>query len=148
MALIVVDMPFGSYEESLQIAFRNAAWVTKENGCGAVKLEGSACMADTIGFLTQRGIPVMARIGLTPQSSHTMGDLRPKAAIPIAGPGMKLMLGRSVRLVPLFFVFEGMIEGLADQITQNIEAPTIGIGASLACCGQILVLEDMLGRNT
>ena len=74
-ALIVVDMPFGSYEESPQIAFRNAARVMKETGCGAVKLEGGACMADTIGFLTQRGIPVMARIGLTPQSSHTMGGI-------------------------------------------------------------------------
>ena len=72
MALILVDMPFGSYAESPQIAFRNAAWVMKETGCGVVKLEGGACMADTIGFLTQRGIPVMARIGLTPQSSHTM----------------------------------------------------------------------------
>ena len=76
MALIVVDMPFGSYSESPQIAFRNAAWVMKETGCGAVKLEGGACMADTIGFLTQRGIPVTARIGQTPQSSHTMGGFK------------------------------------------------------------------------
>lgn len=75
-ALIVVDMPFGSYEESPQIAFRNAARVMKETGCGAVKLEGGACMADTIGFLTQRGIPVMAHIGLTPQSSHIMGGFK------------------------------------------------------------------------
>ena len=148
MALIVVDMPFGSYEESPQIAFRNAAWVTKENGCGAVKLEGGACMADTIGFLTQRGIPVMARIGLTPQSSHTMRGFKAQGRDTDSWSRDEAD-ARAVCAAGAFaFVFEGMVEGLADQITQNIEAPTIGIGASLACNGQILVLEDMLGMNT
>lgn len=128
MALIVVDMPFGSYEESPQIAFRNAAWVMKETGCGAVKLEGGACMADTIGFLTQRGIPVMARIGLTPQSSHTMGDLRPKAAIPIAGPGMKLMLGRSVRLVPLLLFLRGWLRVWRIKLPKISRHRLLGLG--------------------
>ena len=147
MALILVDIPFGSYAESPQIAFRNAAWVMKETGCGAVKLEGGACMADTIGFLTQRGIPVMARIGLTPQSSHTMRGFKAQGRDTDSWSRDEAD-ARAVCAAGAFaFVFEGMVEGLAGQITQNIEAPTIGIGASLACDGQILVLEDTLGMN-
>ena len=148
MALIVVDMPFGSYEESPQIAFRNAAWVMKETGCGAVKLEGGACMADTIGFLTQRGIPVMARIGLTPQSSHTMRGFKAQGRDTDSWSRDEADAWAVCAAGAFAFVFEGMVEGLADQITQNIEAPTIGSGASLACDGQILVLEDMIGMNT
>ena len=105
-------------------------------------------MADTIGFLTQRGIPVMARIGLTRQSSHTMRGFKAQGRDTDSWSRDEAD-ARAVCAAGAFaLVLEGMVEGLARQITQNIEAPTIGIGASLACDGQILVLEDMLGMNT
>ncbi|MGY6703512.1 3-methyl-2-oxobutanoate hydroxymethyltransferase [Roseinatronobacter sp.] len=146
-ALIVVDMPFGTYEESPNMAFRNAAKIMKETGCGAVKLEGGARMAETIHFLTERGIPVMAHIGLTPQSSHVMGGFKTQGrdedtwaahindAVAVADAGAFAM------------VVEGVVEPLADKITAAVDIPTIGIGASAQCDGQILVLEDMLGLN-
>jgi 3-methyl-2-oxobutanoate hydroxymethyltransferase len=146
-ALVVVDMPFGTYEESPNMAFRNAARVMKETGCGAIKLEGGARMAETIRFLTERGIPVMAHIGLTPQSSHVMGgfktqgrdqdtwDLHVADAVAVTDAGAFAV------------VVEGVVEGLADRITDTVAIPTIGIGASVRCDGQILVLEDMLGLN-
>lgn len=146
-ALIVVDMPFGTYEESPNMAFRNAAKIMKETACGAVKLEGGARMAETIHFLTERGIPVMAHIGLTPQSSHVMGGFKTQGrdedtwaahiddAVAVAEAGAFAM------------VVEGVVEPLADKITAAVDIPTIGIGASAQCDGQILVLEDMLGLN-
>ena len=146
-ALVVVDMPFGSYEESPQIAFRNAARVMKETGCGAVKIEGGSRMGPTISYLTERGIPVMAHIGLTPQSFHTMGGFKTQ--------GLKksdwARIEDDARLVEkagaFCIVLEGMAEPLAAKITKKSIIPTIGIGASPACDGQILVLEDMLGLN-
>ena len=146
-ALIVVDMPFGSYEESPNMAFRNAAKIMKETGCGAVKIEGGARMADTITFLVQRGIPVMAHIGLTPQSSHVMGGFKTQGrdadtwAAHIADAHAVTDAGAFA------VVLEGMVEPLAAKITREIAIPTIGIGASADCDGQILVLEDMLGMN-
>ena len=146
-ALIVVDMPFGTYEESPNMAFRNAAKIMKETACGAVKLEGGARMAETIHFLTERGIPVMAHIGLTPQSSHVMGGFKTQGrdeetwaahindAVAVADAGAFAL------------VVEGVVEPLADKITAAVKIPTIGIGASANCDGQILVLEDMLGLN-
>ncbi|MGP9790461.1 3-methyl-2-oxobutanoate hydroxymethyltransferase [Roseinatronobacter sp. NSM] len=146
-ALVVVDMPFGTYEESPNMAFRNAARIMKETGCGAVKLEGGARMAETIHFLTERGIPVMAHIGLTPQSSHVMGGFKTQGrdedtwaahindAVAVAKAGAFAM------------VVEGVVEPLARKITTAVDIPTIGIGASAQCDGQILVLEDMLGLN-
>ena len=146
-ALIVVDMPFGTYEESPNMAFRNAAKIMKETACGAVKLEGGARMAETIHFLTERGIPVMAHIGLTPQSSHVMGGFKTQGrdedtwaahindATAVADAGAFAM------------VVEGVVEPLADKITAAVDIPTIGIGASAQCDGQILVLEYMLGLN-
>lgn len=146
-ALIVVDMPFGSYEESPNMAFRNAAKVMKETGCGAVKLEGGKRMADTIRFLTDRGIPVMAHIGLTPQSSHVMGGFKTQGRNEDTWP-LHLADAHAVTDAGAFaVVLEGMVEPLAVQITQAIAIPTIGIGASVHCDGQILVLEDMLGLN-
>ncbi len=146
-ALIVVDMPFGTYEESPEIAFRNASKILKETGCGAVKLEGGSRMAPTIKFLVERGIPVMAHIGLTPQSSHVMGGFKTQGrdedswAIHEAD-------ARDVTDAGAFaIVLEGMVEPLAAKITAQIEIPTIGIGASADCDGQILVLEDMLGLS-
>lgn len=146
-ALVVVDMPFGTYEESPHMAFRNAAQIMKETACGAVKLEGGARMADTIRFLSERGIPVMAHIGLTPQSVNTMGGFKVQGrnadawqthiddAIAVAEAGAFAL------------VVEGVVEELADKITAAVDIPTIGIGASKTCDGQILVLEDMLGLN-
>lgn len=147
-ALIVVDMPFGSYEESPGVAFRNAATVMKETQCGAVKLEGGARMAQTIQFLTERGIPVMAHIGLTPQSSHVMGGFKTQGRDEDTW-ALHEEDARAVTQAGAFaVVLEGMVEPLAAKITKQIAIPTIGIGASADCDGQILVLEDMLGLNS
>ncbi|SEQ48974.1 3-methyl-2-oxobutanoate hydroxymethyltransferase [Thalassovita taeanensis] len=146
-ALIVVDMPFGSYEESPQIAFRNAARIMQETGCGAVKLEGGSRMADTIRFLTERGIPVMAHIGLTPQSSHTMGGFKTQGRDEDSWPLFEADAAAVTAAGAFAVVLEGMVEPLATRITKQIAIPTIGIGASAECDGQILVLEDMLGLN-
>jgi 3-methyl-2-oxobutanoate hydroxymethyltransferase len=146
-ALVVVDMPFGSYEESPQIAFRNAARVIQETGCGAVKLEGGARMADTIRYLTERGIPVMGHIGLTPQSSNVMGGFKTQGRDEDSWP-LHEADARAVAEAGAFaIVLEGMVEPLAAKITKDCSVPTIGIGASVECDGQILVLEDMLGLN-
>ena len=146
-ALVVVDMPFGSYEESPSIAFRNAATVMKETGCGAVKLEGGARMGETIRFLTDRGIPVMAHIGLTPQSSHVMGGFRTQGRDEDSWPAHEEDARVVAEAGAFSVVLEGMVEPLAARITAQCPIPTIGIGASPACDGQILVLEDMLGLS-
>lgn len=146
-ALIVVDMPFGTYEESPNMAFRNAAMVMKETQCGAVKLEGGARMAETIRFLTERGIPVMGHIGLTPQSSHVMGGFKTQGRDEDSWAS-HIEDARAVAEAGAFaLVVEGVVEPLADKITAAVDIPTIGIGASVNCDGQILVLEDMLGLN-
>lgn len=146
-ALVVVDMPFGSYEESPAAAFRSAARIMKETQCGAVKLEGGARMAETIRFLTQRGVPVMAHIGLTPQSSHVMGGFRTQGRDAETWDD-HIADARAVAEAGAFaVVVEGVVEPLARKITEAVDIPTIGIGASAACDGQILVLEDMLGLN-
>lgn len=146
-ALIVVDMPFGTYEESPNIAFRNAAKIMKETGCGAVKLEGGARMAETIKFLTERGIPVMAHTGLTPQSSHVMGGFKTQGRSGDTWPAHEADAKAVADAGAFAVVLEGMVEPLAAKITKQIDIPTIGIGASADCDGQILVLEDMLGMN-
>ena len=146
-ALVVVDMPFGTYEESPNVAFRNAAKIMKETGCGAVKLEGGARMAETVRFLTDRGVPVMAHIGLTPQSSHVMGGFKTQGRDQDTWPA-HIHDAQAVAEAGAFcVVVEGVVEPLAAQITEAVAIPTIGIGASAACDGQILVLEDMLGLN-
>jgi 3-methyl-2-oxobutanoate hydroxymethyltransferase len=146
-ALVVVDMPFGSYEESPQQAFRNAARVLKETHCGAIKLEGGTLMADTIRFLTQRGVPVMAHIGLTPLSFNTLGSFRARGRDESEWDRF-VDDGRAVADAGAFsVVIEAVAEPLAKKITDEISIPTIGIGASPACDGQILVLEDMLGLS-
>lgn len=143
-ALMVVDMPFGSYEEGPEHAFRNAARLMAETGCAAVKLEGGEAMAETIQFLTARAVPVMGHVGLTPQAVNTLGGYRVqgrgddaqrirKDAVAVAEAGA------------FAIVFEKIPETLAAQITEEIAIPTIGIGASAACDGQILVVDDMLG---
>ncbi|HJN24646.1 MAG TPA: 3-methyl-2-oxobutanoate hydroxymethyltransferase, partial [Rhodospirillales bacterium] len=144
-ACVIVDMPFGSYQESPQVAFRNAARIMKEVGCAGIKLEGGAEMAETIEFLTKRGIPVLAHVGLLPQSVNTAGGFRSHGkeddeaeriladAVAVAGAGA------------FATVVEGTVEPLARRITETIDIPTIGIGASPACDGQILVTEDLVG---
>lgn len=146
-ALIVVDMPFGSYEESPNIAFRNAAKVMKETGCGAIKIEGGARMAETITFLTERGIPVMAHTGLTPQSSHVMGGFKTQGRDEDTWKDHIKDAEAVTEAGAFAVVLEGMVEPLAAKITKKIAIPTIGIGASPECDGQILVLEDMLGLS-
>ena len=146
-ALIVVDMPFGTYEESPNMAFRNAARIMKETGCGAVKLEGGERMADTIHFLVQRGIPVMAHTGLTPQSSHVLGGFKTQGRDEDTWAAHEEDARVVAEAGAFAVVLEGMVEPLAAKITKQIPIPTIGIGASPDCDGQILVLEDMLGLN-
>ncbi|RDD63076.1 3-methyl-2-oxobutanoate hydroxymethyltransferase [Ferruginivarius sediminum] len=144
-ACVVVDLPFGSYQESPQQAFRNAARVMTETGCRAVKLEGGSEMAETISFLTARGIPVLAHVGLTPQAVNAMGGFRTQGR---SGPDAERILrdASAVAEAGAFaVVVEGVVEHLAREITSRIEVPTIGIGASAACDGQILVSEDLLG---
>ncbi|WP_102224737.1 3-methyl-2-oxobutanoate hydroxymethyltransferase [Acidimangrovimonas sediminis] len=143
-ALMVVDMPFASYEEGPAQAFRNAARLMAETGAGAVKLEGGRTMAETIATLVQRGIPVMAHIGLTPQSVNALGGYR------VQGKGADAdRIRDDARAVAEAGAFSVVLEkvpaALADQITAEIAIPTIGIGASAGCDGQILVIDDMLG---
>ncbi|WP_265500972.1 3-methyl-2-oxobutanoate hydroxymethyltransferase [Paracoccus beibuensis] len=146
-AMVVIDMPFGSYEESPEQAFRNAARVMAETGCGAVKLEGGSRMAPTIRFLVDRGIPVMAHVGLTPQSTNVMGGFKTQGRDQSSWPA-HLTDARAVAEAGAFsVVVEGVMEALADRMTETVVIPTIGIGASARCDGQILVLDDMLGLS-
>ncbi len=146
-ACLVVDLPFGSFEESPAQAFRSAARVLAETGCSAVKLEGGVAMAETIAFLTARGVPVMAHVGLMPQAVNQTGGYR------IQGRGQDAGRieadARAVAEAGAFsVVLEKIPEPLARRITDKIPIPTIGIGASAACDGQVLVLDDMLGLFT
>jgi len=146
-ALVVIDMPFGTYEESPSVAFRNAARVMKETDCGAVKLEGGRRTAETIRYLVERGIPVMAHIGLTPQSINVLGGWKTQGRT----RDQWAALEEDARLVAeagaFAVVLEAIAEPLAERITAAVPIPTIGIGASAACDGQILVMEDMLGLS-
>ncbi|MEM8569317.1 MAG: 3-methyl-2-oxobutanoate hydroxymethyltransferase [Pseudomonadota bacterium] len=144
-ALVVIDMPFGSYEEGPEVAFRSAARLMKETGCGAVKLEGGDRIAETIRFLTERGIPVMAHIGLTPQSSHTLGGFRTQGKTRSSWKAHRKDARAVAEAGAFSIVLEGMVEPLAAEISGIVPIPTIGIGASAECDGQILVMEDMLG---
>ena len=146
-ALVVVDMPFGSYEESPQIAFRNAARVIQETGCTAVKMEGGARIAETVHYLTQRGIPVVGHIGLTPQMIQIFGGFKTQGRTEAEWPAIESDAKAVAEAGAFAVVLEGMAEPLAAKITREVTIPTIGIGASVDCDGQILVMEDMLGLN-
>jgi 3-methyl-2-oxobutanoate hydroxymethyltransferase len=146
-ALVVVDMPFGSYEESPSVAFRNAAHIMKETGCGAVKLEGGRRMAETVRFLVERGIPVMAHIGLTPQSINVLGGFKTQGRVRDEWAAIEDDAKAVSEAGAFCIVLEAMAEELARKITASIPIPTIGIGASAGCDGQILVMEDMLGLS-
>jgi 3-methyl-2-oxobutanoate hydroxymethyltransferase len=144
-ALVAVDMPFGSYEASPEQAFASAARVMKETGCAAVKLEGGEAMAPTIRFLCQRGIPVFAHVGLTPQAVNALGGYGARGRSE-AEAAKILADAKAVADAGAFaVVLEGVMEELANEITRAVPIPAIGIGASNQCDGQILVTEDMLG---
>ena len=144
-ACVIVDMPFGSYQASPEQAFENAARVMQETGADGVKLEGGEAMADTIAFLTARGIPVMGHVGLTPQSVHTLGGYKAQGKGDIAAQQLMRDAIAVADAGAFSLVIEGTVEPLAQEISETIAIPTIGIGASAACDGQILVSEDMLG---
>jgi 3-methyl-2-oxobutanoate hydroxymethyltransferase len=146
-ALVVVDMPFGSYEEGPAAAFRSAARVMKETGCGAIKLEGGRHMAETVRFLVERGIPVMGHVGLTPQSFNTLGGFKVQGRDAESAEAVKADAIAVAEAGAFAIVLEGIVEPLAQEITKLVPVPTIGIGASADCDGQILVLEDMLGLS-
>ncbi|OIQ31471.1 MAG: 3-methyl-2-oxobutanoate hydroxymethyltransferase [Alphaproteobacteria bacterium MedPE-SWcel] len=146
-AMMVIDMPFGTYEESPAQAFRNAARLMAETGAAAVKLEGGVEMAETIRFLVKRGIPVMAHVGLTPQSVHALGGYkvqgREEGATPLIADAQAVSEAGAFAVV-----LEKVPATLADRVTEAVPIPTIGIGASAGCDGQVLVVDDMLGFFT
>ncbi|HEX4694875.1 3-methyl-2-oxobutanoate hydroxymethyltransferase [Sphingomonas sp.] len=144
-AVVAVDMPFGSYEASPEHAFASAARVLAETGCAAIKMEGGAAMAPTIRFLTERGIPVMAHVGLTPQAINALGGYGARGRGD-AEEAKILADAEAVAAAGAFStVVEGVVEPLARRIAESSAIPVIGIGASAACDGQVLVAEDMLG---
>ena len=144
-ALVAVDMPFGSYEGSPEQAFASASRVMKEAGCAAVKLEGGEAMAETVRFLTHRGIPVIGHVGLTPQAVNVLGGYGARGRSE-AEAGKIVADAKAVAEAGAFcVVVEGVMEEIADVVTAAIPVPTIGIGASANCDGQVLVSEDMLG---
>jgi 3-methyl-2-oxobutanoate hydroxymethyltransferase len=146
-ALVVIDLPFGSYEASKEQAFASAVRVLKETGCGAIKLEGGRRMAETIAFLAERGVPVMAHIGLTPQAINALGSFRAQGRDEADWAPIEADARAVAEAGAFSVVLEAVAEPLGRRITADIAIPTIGIGASVACDGQILVLEDMLGLS-
>jgi 3-methyl-2-oxobutanoate hydroxymethyltransferase len=144
-ALVAVDMPFGSYEASPEQAFQSASRIMKETGCAAVKLEGGEAMALTIEFLTRRGIPVIGHVGLTPQAVNILGGYGARGGEEREA-GKILNDAKAVDDAGAFcIVVEGVLESIANDITNSVNAPIIGIGASAQCDGQVLVIDDMLG---
>jgi len=144
-SVVIVDMPFGSYEASPRQAFESASRLLKESGAAGVKLEGGAAMAETVAFLTERGIPVMGHVGLTPQAVNVLGGYAARGrsdaeAEKIVGDAKALDEAGAFAIV-----VEGVVEPIAISVTEGVSCPTIGIGASAQCDGQVLVCEDMLG---
>lgn len=146
-AMAVIDMPFGTYEESPAQAYRNAARLMAETGAPAIKLEGGVHMAETIAFLTARGVPVMAHVGLTPQAVNTLGGYK---VVGRDAEAEKVMAdAKACEAAGAFsIVLEKVPVGLSGRITAELKIPTIGIGAGVECDGQVLVIDDMLGMFT
>lgn len=144
-ALVVIDLPFGSYEASPQQAFGSAAMLLKATGAAAVKLEGGTAMAETVAFLSQRGIPVMGHVGLTPQAVNQLGGYGARGRSPEEAAKIVADAVAVTEAGAFAVVIEGVVEPIAIDITRRIAVPTIGIGASAQCDGQVLVAEDMLG---
>ncbi|MCW1403113.1 3-methyl-2-oxobutanoate hydroxymethyltransferase [Novosphingobium sp. MW5] len=144
-SVVIVDMPFGSYEGSPQQAFESASRLLKETGCAGVKLEGGEAMAPTVEFLVKRGIPVIGHVGLTPQAVNVLGGYNARGrsdaeAAKIVSDAKALDAAGAFAIV-----IEGVVEPIAIEVTKAVACPTIGIGASAQCDGQVLVTEDMLG---
>ena len=144
-SVVVVDMPFGSYESSKEKAFESASYLLKQSGAAAVKLEGGEAMAETVEFLNKRGIPVMGHVGLTPQAVNVLGGYAARGrsdaeADKIVSDAKALDAAGAFAIV-----IEGVVEPIAIEATKSVSCPTIGIGASAQCDGQVLVTEDMLG---
>ncbi len=144
-ALVGIDMPFGSYEESPEQAFRNASRLLKETGAAAVKLEGGEAMAPTIAFLTARGIPVIGHVGLTPQAVNMLGGYRARGRNEAERAKILADAQAVSDAGAIMMVLESLLEDIAVEVTRMVRCPTIGIGASAACDGQVLVTEDLLG---
>ncbi|MEO6717381.1 MAG: 3-methyl-2-oxobutanoate hydroxymethyltransferase [Novosphingobium sp.] len=144
-SVVLVDMPFGSYEASPSQAFASASRIMAETGCAGVKLEGGVAMAETIAFLTSRGIPVMAHVGLTPQAVNVLGGYNARGRSQQEHEKI-IADGQAVQAAGAFaVVIEGVVEPIAVALTQSLKIPTIGIGASAQCDGQVLVTDDMIG---
>ncbi|HEY1879178.1 MAG TPA: 3-methyl-2-oxobutanoate hydroxymethyltransferase [Caulobacteraceae bacterium] len=144
-ALVAVDMPFGTYEAAPAVAYANAARILKETGAGAVKLESGPHVAETIAYLVTRGVPVIGHVGLRPQSVLTDGGFRAKGKLETEHAEVLAEAAAAAEAGAFCVVVEGVAEPLAREITRILPVPTIGIGASAGCDGQILVTEDMLG---
>jgi 3-methyl-2-oxobutanoate hydroxymethyltransferase len=144
-SVVVIDMPFGSYEASPQQAFESAAFLMKQTGAAAVKLEGGSAMAPTVAFLNQRGIPVMGHIGLTPQAVNVLGGYGARGRSDAEAEKIVADAKALDEAGAFAMVIEGVIEPIAIAATKAVSCPTIGIGASAQCDGQVLVTEDMLG---
>ena len=146
-ACVVVDMPFGSYQESPEIAFRNAAAMMAGSGVQAVKIEGAATLAPTTRFMVERGIPVLAHVGLMPQYMNVMGGFKAQGFSDEVAERIVQDAVAHQEAGAFAVVLEGITEALGRRITETLSIPTIGIGASPACDGQILVTEDILGLS-
>jgi 3-methyl-2-oxobutanoate hydroxymethyltransferase len=144
-AAVVIDLPFGSYEASPQQAFTNASRVMAETGASSVKLEGGAAMAETVAFLTQRGIPVMGHVGLTPQAVNVLGGYNARGRSTVEAKKIVTDAKALADAGAYAIVIEGVVEPIAIAATKAVACPTIGIGASAQCDGQVLVTEDMMG---
>ncbi len=147
-AMVVVDLPFGAYQEAPEQAFRTAAHIMAATGCAAVKLEGGAEMAETVRFLALRGVPVMGHVGLMPQSVHAAGGFRVQGRGGEQAARVAADAAAIAEAGAFSIVIEGTIESVARGITEKLPVPTIGIGASPSCDGQILVTDDVLGVFT
>lgn len=145
-ALVVVDLPFGSYEDSVETAFRSASRVMIETGCQAVKIESGSYAAETVAYLVERGIPVMAHVGLRPQSMHVLGGFKARGRNAAVAEEIVANAKAAADAGAFAVVVEGVSEDLANIVTEAVSIPTIGIGASAQCDGQILVTPDMLGQ--
>jgi 3-methyl-2-oxobutanoate hydroxymethyltransferase len=144
-AAVVVDMPFGAYEASPEQAFASASRLLKETGCDAVKLEGGETMAETVSFLSQRGIPVMGHVGLTPQAVNVLGGYNARGRSDAEAQKIVSDAVALDRAGAFAVVVEGVVEPIAVEVTKAVSCPVIGIGGSAQCDGQVLVTEDMLG---
>lgn len=146
-ACVVIDMPFGSYQASPSQAFENAAFLLGHSGATAVKIEGGVPLAETTRFLVERGVPVLAHVGLMPQYVNTMGGFRAQGMNDAAAERILADAKAHQEAGAFAVVIEGVAESLGRRITEELSIPTIGIGASPACDGQVLVTEDILGLS-